>query len=74
MVRIKLIPVATGTVNDKFPVERDLNITSADKKIIQNAMRTGNWKRNPVHSEKFASLRPFRFHLIRAAPLTFNTA
>lgn len=41
------MPVATGMVKEKFPIDSILNMTSANKKIIQNVTSTGTWKRNP---------------------------
>jgi hypothetical protein len=73
-VKIKFIPVDTGTINENCPDESALNITKADKNIIAKARITGGFNKNLNHNSMLSRTCPLTWYLMIAAPLTFKVA
>lgn len=46
MFNMKLIPVAIGMIKEKFPIDKDLKNTKAEKTISPNAIITWKLRRN----------------------------
>ena len=68
------MPADTGITKVKFAADRALNITNADTKITTKAPMTWIFSKNWNQSLNVFNTLPFRFHLMIAAPETFNSA
>jgi hypothetical protein len=74
MVRMKLIPVAMGIINEKLSVESALNKASAENRMRAKALRKGILKTNEIHSLILVKAFPLNCPLIKAAPETLKAA
>ena len=71
---IKLIPAETGITKVKLADDNALNITNAEAKMTTKAPMTCTFSKNWNHSLNELNALPFSFHLMIAAPDTFNRA